>query len=153
MPNDLPSCHRLIAEQADRTTLQEGKIASQAEQIAELNAEMEKLRKLISQLLNGNRSEKRIFSDQALLPFESEEELEAARIEAEVEAESIIQEYTVKREIRKKKPRDESLPSHLPRVEKTVDVPEEMKHCAKHGERKIIGYDTTETLMRDPARL
>ncbi len=59
----------------------------------------------------------------------------------------------MKREIRNKKPRNESLPSHLPRVEKIADVPDDMKNCAKHGERKIIGYDTTETLMRDPARL
>ena len=155
MPSDLPSCHKLIAEQAEGNAWQEDKIASQGKQIAELSNEMEKLRKLISQLINGNRSEKRIFSDinQPLLPFESEEELEAAQAEAEAEAEAVIQEYTVKREIRNKRPRNESLPSHLPRVEKSVDVPDDMKNCAKHGERKIIGYDTIETLMRDPARL
>jgi len=148
MPSDLPSCHQLIAEQAERN-------ASQGKQIAELSNEMEKLRKLISQLIHGNRSEKRIFSDinQPLLPFETEEELKAAQAEAEAEAEAVIQEYTVKREIRNKTPRNESLPAHLPRVEKTVDVPDDMKNCAKHGERKIIGYDTTETLMREPARL
>ena len=155
IPSDLQSCHRLIAEQAERNASQEEKISSQDKQIAELNVEMEKLRRLVTQLLNGNRSEKRIFSDadQALLPFESEEELKAAEAEAEEEAQAIVQEYTVKRKRRKQKPRNESLPSHLPRVKKTVDAPDELKHCAKHGERKLIGYDTTETLMREPARL
>ncbi len=73
MPSDLSSCYKLIAEQAECNASQEDKIASQGKQIAELNNEMEKLRKLISQLINGNRSEKRIFSDvnQSLLPFES----------------------------------------------------------------------------------
>ena len=79
--------------------MQEEKIVSQAAKIAELSQEMEKLRKLISQLINGNRSEKRVFSDtnQTLLPFESQEELAAAQAEAEAEAEAIIQEYMVKR--------------------------------------------------------
>ena len=48
-------------------------------------------------MMDGNRSEKRIFSgpDQALLPFESEEEFKAAQAEAEAEAETIIEKYTV----------------------------------------------------------
>jgi transposase/uncharacterized short protein YbdD (DUF466 family) len=148
MPSDLKACHQLISEQYDQ-------LASQGRKIDELSAEMEKLRRLLSQLVNGNRSEKRIFSDanQALLPFESEEELKAAQAEAEAEAEAIIQQYTVKREIRKKKPRNESLPSHLPRVEEIAEVPEEMKDCPQHGQRQVMDYDITETLMREPARL
>jgi transposase len=141
IPSDLQSCQELIV--------------SQQKQIEELQVEQEKLRKLLSQLLNGNRSEKRVFSgpDQILLPFESEEEYQAAQAEAEAEAETIIAEYTVQRRARKKKPRDESLPSHLERVEQIVDAPEEMKNCPQHGEREVIGYDITETLMRDPPRL
>ena len=148
MPNDVKSCHELILSQQE-------KLASQQKQIDELEAEQRKLQKLLSQLVNGNRSEKRVFffSVQTLLPFESEEEYQAAQAEAEAEAEEVIQRYTVERRLRKKKPRNESLPSHLPRVEEIVDAPDEMKICPQHGERKIIGYDITETLMREPPRL
>ena len=116
---------------------------------------MEKFRKLLSQLANGSRSEKRILSgpNQTWLPFENEEELKAAQAEAEAEAEKIIEQYTVKRHARKKKPRNEALPAHLPRVEKVADVPEDMKNCPEHGCRKIIGYDITETLVREPPKL
>jgi transposase len=141
IPSDLKSCQELIV--------------SQQKMIDDLQLEQEKLRKLLAQLLNGNRSEKRIFSgpDQRLLPFESEEEFQAAQAEAEAEAETIIEKYTLQRRARKKKPRNESLPSHLERVEQIVETPEEMKNCPQHGERKIIDYDVTETLMRDPPRL
>ena len=83
---------------------------------------MEKLRKLLSHFVNGQRSEKRILTgpDQNWLPFESSEEFQAARAEAEAQAEAIIQKYTVEREVQKKKPRDESLPSHLRREEQIV---------------------------------
>ena len=148
IPGDLRSCQTLIGEQASV-------ILSQEKKLDELTAEMEKLRKLLSQLVNGSRSEKRILSgpNQAWLPFENEEELKVAQAEAEAEAEKIIEEYTVKRHARKKKPRNEALPAHLPRVEKIADVPKEMKHCVEHGERKIIGYDITETLVREPPKL
>jgi transposase len=141
IPSDLKSCQQLVV--------------SQQQQIDELQAEQEKLRKLLHQMLQGNRSEKRILpdADQTLLPFESEEEFQAAQAEAEAEAETIIEKYTVRRHARKKKPRDESLPAHLERVEETVEAPEEMKDCPRHGPRQIISYDITETLMRDPPRL
>ena len=141
IPSDLKSCQKLIV--------------SQQEKLDELQLEQEKLRKLLEQMIHGNRSEKRIFSgaDQAWLPFESEEEFQAAQAEAEAEAERIIEKYTVQRHARKKKPRNESLPSHLQRVEQVVQAPEEMKNCPQHGARQIIDYDITETLMRDPPRL
>ena len=141
IPSDLKSCQELIV--------------SQQKTIDDLQVEQEKLRKLLQQLMHGNRSEKRILSgpDQAWLPFESEEEFQAAQAEAEAEAETIIEKYTVQRHARKKRPRNESLPSQLERVEQTVEAPEEMKNCPQHGPRQIIGYDVTETLMRDPPRL
>ena len=109
---------------------------------------MEKLRKLLSHFVNGHRSEKRILpaADQAWLPFDSSEEFQAARAEAEAQAEAIVQTYTVTRTVTKKK-RDESLPSHLPRVEKVIEGNDAQKNCPAHGERKVIGYDTTETLV------
>jgi transposase len=134
LPREIESCHALLQTQA--TT------------IAELTSEMEKLRKLLSYFVNGHRSEKRILpaENQACLPFESSEEFQAARAEAEAQAEAIVQTYTVTRTVTKKK-RDESLPSHLPRVEKIIEGDDAQKHCPTHGERKPIGYDTTETLV------
>jgi len=141
MPSDLTSCHQ--------------RIASQDKQLEELHHEVEKLRKLLNELLQGNRSERFVLDDpdQQRLPFETAEELAEARAEAEAEAEAIIQQYTVTRQIRNKKLRKEALPSHLPRVEKIIEVPDDLKNCLTHGERKVIGYDITETLMQEPARL
>ncbi len=47
---------------------------------------------------------------------------------------------------RVRKPHSESLPENLPRYEVEADVPEDVKNCPAHGPRKLIGYDTTETL-------
>ncbi len=60
-PEELPRAHRFTTGEID-----------------ELQIEQEKLRKLLQQMIHGNRSEKRIFpgADQALLPFESEEEFQ-----------------------------------------------------------------------------
>jgi hypothetical protein len=54
---------------------------------------------------------------------------------------------------KKKKQRDESLPENLPRIEVTVDVPDGDKVCDAHGEKTLIGYDTTETLIYSPPKL
>jgi len=155
IPGDLKSCQTLIDELIRTNAKQSEDIASRDKKLDELTAEMEKLRKLLSQLVNGPRSEKRILSgpNQAWLPFENEEELKAAQTEAEAEAEKIIEEYTVKRHARKKKPRNEALPAHLPRVEQIAEIPDQMKNCLEHGEREIIGYDITETLVREPPKL
>tara|TARA_B100000949_G_scaffold141098_1_gene123999 strand:- start:99 stop:1946 length:1848 start_codon:yes stop_codon:yes gene_type:complete len=155
IPNDLKSCQELITELVRTNTKLSDDVASRDKKLDELSAEMERLRKLLSQLVNGPRSEKRIFTgpDQTWLPFESEEELKAAQVEAEAEAEKIIEEYTVKRHARKKKPRDESLPAHLPRVEQIAEVPEDLSSCSEHGDREVIGYDVTETLVREPPKL
>ena len=148
IPNDLEACQALLRAHAATLSQQVTTITSQAQKLDELAIEMEKLRKLLSYFVNGHRSEKRILpaADQALLPFESSEEFLAARAEAEAQAEVIVQTYTVRRTITKKK-RDESLPAHLPRVEKVIEGDETQKNCPTHGERKVIGYDTTETLV------
>ena len=119
LPHDVESCHALLQTQAATIASHEATIASQAQKLEELTTEMEKMRKLLSHFVNGHRSEKRILpaGSQSLLPFESSEEFQAARAEAEAQAEAIVQTYTVTRTVTKKK-RDESLPSHLPRVEK-----------------------------------
>ena len=148
IPNDLFACQALLRKQLEV-------IATQARQLEELTAEQEKLRKLIVRLTEGNRSEKRMLSDdtQGRLPFEDETEWQAAKAEAEAEAEEIQEKINDKRQTKKTKRRDESLPRHLRREERIADVPEELKHCLTHGERTIIGYDETETLVRKPPEL
>ena len=158
MPKDLESCWALIRAQATANSEHVSTIAEQSSSIAahtktidELTTEMEKLRKLLSHFVNGNRSEKKVLDDpnQAWLPFDDSEEFREARAEAEAEAERIIQTYTVNREVRKKKkPRSESFPSHLRREEQIVEASDFLKNCPMHGERTLIGYDTTETLIQ-----
>ncbi len=147
LPNDLAACHALIEQERARNE----ELSCEHEKLA---TEMEKLRKLLSKLVNGSRSEKRILSgpSQALLPFESEEEFQAAKAEAEAEAKQIVDEYTVKRHERKKKPRKESLPADLPRIEVAVEIDESLKNCQTHGERKQMGEDIVETLVVEPPK-
>lgn len=135
MPMDLESCHALILKQA---TVNE-----------ELCIEMEKLRKLLIQMAGQHRSERRVpcGPNHPMLPFEEESEIQAAREEAEAEAEAVIQKYTVEREVRKQKPRKKALPSHLRREECIAEVPASMEYCPTHGPRKIIDYDFIESLV------
>jgi transposase len=150
LPNDVQGCQTLLQTQAAILSQQAATIATLGRTIEEQGLEMEKLRKLLGQFVNGQRSEKRIITgpNQNWLPFESSEEFLAARAEAEAQAEAIIQKYTVERIVQKKKPRDESLPNHLRREEQIVGGDAELQTCELHGERTIIGYDTTETLVR-----
>ncbi len=142
IPNDVEALKTLVQAQA-------ATIASQSQKLEELAAEMEKLRKLLSHFVNGHRSEKRILpaAQQGWLPFESSEEFQATRAEAEAQAEAIVQTYTVTRSAPKKK-RDESLPAHLRRVEQVIEGDDTQKHCPTHGPREVIGYDITQTLVR-----
>ena len=130
VPNNLRGCQAFIRTQAatlsqHAATISEQAttIAAQARTIEELGLEKEKLRKLLSYFVNGHRSEKRILSgpDQNWLPFDDSEEFQAARAEAEAQAEAIVQTYTVERKVQKKKPRNESLPSHLRREERIIE--------------------------------
>ena len=127
----------MITEQTTTITAQTATMESQRKQIEELGVEMEKLRKLLSHFVNGQRSEKRLLRgpDQAFLPFDNNEEFQAARAEAEAEAEAIVQTFTVTRTIHKKK-RDESLPSHLRRVEQIITGDESLQNCPTHGARR-----------------
>jgi transposase len=152
IPADWEGCKALIVAQAEIISRQNALIAEQAAQhaakIETLETEMEKLRKLLSHFVNGHRSEKRIVTspNQNWLPFESSEEFQAARAEAEAQAEVLVDAYQRRRQTQKK-PRDESFPSHLRRVEELVAADDSQKICDTHGERTMIGYDTTETLV------
>ena len=111
--------------------------------------ELEKMRRVLHELMHGRRSEKRVPSspDQQWLPFENDAEFLAARAEAEAEAEVVIQTFTVERQVRKRKPRNESFPDHLRREEIGGGAaPESVMHCETHGDRTLVGYDETRDL-------
>lgn len=146
IPGDFEGRGQLIG-----TLIEDNQRLSQKQ--SELEAEIRRLRSMIDELMHGKQSERRVPTDpaQSLLPFADESEFQEARKEAEAEAEEIIQKYTVERTVRKQKPRDESLPAHLPRIEKEMDVPDEQKHCPEHGPRQVVGYDRTESLGYKPA--
>jgi transposase len=73
--------------------------------------------------------------------------------DAALEAEQIVQEYTVKRTLKPKPPRNEKLPAHLPRYDVIIDLPDDQKVCSEHGEKQLIGYDQTETLEFERPKL
>lgn len=148
LPQDVQSCHELLDTQAQQ-------IAQNMSKIAQLQDEVEKMRRVLHELLHGRRSEKRVPSgpDQPWLPFQNDAEFLAARAEAEAEAKVVIQAITVERQVRQRKPRNESFPDHLRRETQTAPVPESLRHCATHGERTLIGYDETQTLIYRPSDL
>ena len=162
VPNNLRGCRAFIRTQAATLSQHAATISEQATTITaqvrtieELGLETEKLRKLLSYFVNGQRSEKRILSgpDQNWLPFDDSEEFQAARAEAVAQAEAIVQTHTVQREVQKKKPRDESLPSHLRREEQIIAADASQSTCPTHGERTLIGYDRIETLVHQRPEL
>jgi len=122
-----------------------------SKEIAELKLQIEKL----MHQLYGRKTE-RVIDDpnQLTLNFGDDAQSADAVADAVHEAQAIIQEYTVRREIGKqKKIRNEQLPAHLPRYEVLAETPDAVRHCAEHGERELIGYDTTETLEFERPKL
>ena len=171
LPADIESCQARIRELSNRveslTAIAHAKdpqavIAQQQrtidelrQQLEELQAEQDKLQRLLAKLLKGNRSEKVILSSsaQAFLPFENQEELEAAQAEAQAEAQAMLDDEKNRPATKPRKRRSEALPEHMPRVEKIVPIPDAMKMCDAHGPRQVIGYDITEKLVRIPPQL
>ncbi|MFM9115051.1 MAG: IS66 family transposase [Planctomycetota bacterium] len=153
LPTDLAGCYALIAQLS--AVVAEAKVARDAQQ-SEIDSLKAYVDKLLARLY-GQRSEKlKVDPNQQQLDFGDDPAAKDALAEAAAEAEKIIQEYTVRREIQKNKkvePRTEKFPEHLPRVEETVEPEAEVKTCAEHGEKKLIGYDTTETLEFERPKL
>lgn len=151
LPEEVPACHALLVEQARSL------VELQASR-ERLSQEIEELKLTVAKLLNqlyGRRSERSIIDpNQLLLEFGWDPAAPDASAAAAAEAETIVQEFTVRREIQKKsKPRDERLPAHLERYEVIADAPDEQKLCPDHGERQVIGYDVTETLEFERPKL
>jgi len=178
LPKDLDACHSLIAELSaclsqheslinEKDTLlvaKESLLVEQAKAVVDLQASREKLteeneelnltiQKLLARLYGHHRER---FDDpgQGKFKFGDDAAVQDGLADAAAEAEKIIQEYTVRRALRKKtKPRDEKLPAHLPRYEVVADAPAADQQCMQHGERAVVGFDLTETLEFERPKL
>lgn len=178
LPQDVDACHTLIAE----LTARNAGLSSQSTQLAshlhrhealsveqsqtlvelqeareQLSQENQELKLTINKLLarlHGHRSERHLDDpNQMQLDFGDDPAAADALADAATEAERIVQEYTVRRRLKKKQPRHEQLPKHLPRYEVIADVTDEQKHCPQHGVKQLLGYDETETLEFERPKL
>ena len=123
------------------------------DKLAWMESEYQKLTKLFTAQLY-KKSEKHLSpGGSPWLPFESQEEFQQAKLEAEAEAQKLLDEHEEKTPPKLRKPRNNSLPKHLPEVKKLCDVPESDRVCPEHGPMSVIGFDTTETLVHEPAKL
>lgn len=150
-------------QDATRSNTQNQSSLSQAEVLQQENEQLKaklswyetEYQKLAMMIAAGNkRREKHLSSGGSpWLPFDSKEELDQARQEAEVEAQKLIDQAEPSASTKHRKPRTQSLPSHLPEIKKLCDVPEQDRVCPKHGPMTQIGIDSTETLVYEPAKL
>lgn len=130
------------------TTLPDDPAALKAMLVAR-EAEIDRLRQIIKEMQRhrfGRRAET-LPVDQLLLGLEEAEQ---------VEAEGIAREETgdpAKREAhaRKRRANRGSLPAHLPRIERVVDVPDKACPCCR-GEMHVMGEDVSERLDVVPAQ-
>lgn len=144
LPDSLESCHAILLEQARLLVETQQSRVELSQENAELKLALAKLQ----QQLFGRRSE-RVVDDpnQKQLDFGDDPAAQDALADAAAEAEEIVEDYLVRRKKKtRRQPRSEKFPEHLPRYEVIAPVGEEVKHCAKHGERQLIGYDQLETL-------
>lgn len=158
MPHDLAGCQALIEQlsrtnDAHRHTIESHKhtIQELEQQKEQLEQEKEELRLAFAELLQRafrKRSERYLEDpNQLRLDFGgTEDAADAAEGLAQAIEEAEILVVRTQRPKRVRRPRQEKLPEHLPRYEVEAKVPDELKTCPEHGERKVIGYDAVETL-------
>ena len=152
LPDDLAACQAIIVEQAKA--------------VVEQNAEITRLKQLLAEHeLTINELLQRAYRQRSERYHEDPNQLKldlggtpeagdaaAGLAEAVEEAEIVIAAHKRRRH-KPRKPRDESLPAHLPREEVTLPAPQEATHCPEHGARKLIGYDEQETLVFERPKL
>ena len=144
LPDDLPACHALLAEQA-RT------IVEMQQSRIDLSQEIESLKLVLAKLqqqIYGRRSE-RVVDDpnQIKLDFGDDPAVQDALADAVAEAEEIVEEVVRRKKNKKpRRPHSGRFPEHLERYEVIAPATDEQTNCAAHGERQLIGYDQTETL-------
>ena len=153
----------LQAQQAAVLEQQDALLAEQAATIAKQEAKLEAQQLEINRLLQqafGRRCERYLESPQQLkLDFGAGPEVTDAADglqQAIDENRSDVVEDAVSVPAHQRKPkkkRNESLPENIPRIEVMADVPDNDKVCGTHGDKTLIGYDTTETLTYTPPKL
>jgi transposase len=143
IPNDLGACQALIVELARIVEEQKDQLVEKELKISEL-----------LQRAFRRRSERYLANpDQMLLDFGQTPAVEEA-VEglADAKEELIhVPGYTRRKQL--ERPRHEQLPAHLPRRDVPVLVPADVRTCPSHGERQVIGYDVSETLMFERPKL
>ena len=152
IPDNLAACQAVI-------TQQNYQLLEQAKAVVALQQKVEEQKLIIDELIQRafrNRSERYIEDpNQLKLDFGNTPAVAAAAeslAEAVEEAEIVIAEHKRRRH-KPRKPRSEAFPAHLPRYEVMAKMPEELKVCATHGERTIIGYDRQETLEYESPKI
>ncbi len=170
LPQDVKACHALIAELSSRHAELSSRLHSQDTLVGEQSRTLDELQNFRQQLsqenaelkltverllarLYGRRSERLEDANQLKLDFSQDPAAAEALADAAEEAERIVQEYTVRRTIKKQQPRNEQLPAHLPRYEVIAPASDDVKFCPAHGEKQIIGFDETETLEFERPKL
>jgi transposase len=177
LPQDVEACHALIAELSSRhaelranhaelssrlhsqdtlvveqsRTLDE--VQNFRQQLSQENAELKLTVERLLARLFGRRSERVEDANQLRLDFSQDPAAAEALADAAEEAERIVQEFTVRREIKKKRPRNEQLPAHLERYEVIAAASDDVRFCSEHGEKQVIGFDVTETLEFERPKL
>jgi len=165
MPVDRTGCHALIEQLActvDSQTYTIEQLActvqSQMGAIEQLRREKQEIELALAELLQRafrNRSERYLNNpNQLRLDFkDSDDAADAAEGLAQAVEEAGL---PVKAHVRRRHgrtPRSEALPEHLPRYEIEASIPEDRKHCPRHGARTLIGYDSVETLEFERPKL
>jgi transposase len=152
IPENLAACQSLLIAQARAITEQSQKITALQQQVDEQQLTINELLKRAFR----HRSERYLEDpNQLKLDFGNTPEAADAAAglsEAIEEAQLLIAEHQRRRRL-PKKPRSEQLPEHLPRYEVKVEASDDVKHCARHGARKPIGYDRVETLEFERPKL
>lgn len=166
IPDDLAACQAILVELRQKVNEQGYVVVEQAralveqsEKITGLKQQVQEQQLTINELLQRafrHRRERYVEDpNQLKLDFGNTPEAAdaaAGLAEAVEEAEILIAGHKRRKHV-PKKPRNEQLPPHLPRYEVEAPVPDDVKHCAQHGERKFIGYDRVETLEFERPKL
>ncbi len=170
-PEDLQTARALIAELTQKVNSQEHKLQLQDRTIqaqsatidshectiAELQQHKQELELTVAELLQRafrNRSERYLNNPRQLqLDFQNTDEAADAAEGLAAALEEAEQSLRRRRPSRPPNRRNEQLPEHLPRYEVEIEVPEDERVCETHGPKKLIGYDTTETLEFERPKL
>ncbi len=145
LPADLSTAHEVILTQS--AFIQE--MSAKNERLAR---ELEEAQAAFKRLLAGNRREQFINPDQKLLEFPEDQELQAALELAKRQAEEEIETITYTRTKKKEdaKPRSNSFPAHLRRVEIKVEISPLTQKLVDEGKLVLIGYEPSEVLCHVP---